>query len=53
MLTLSYGGNTFTFPNLEQHPLAFDGVDDCVLVASHPAFNLTAGTVEIAVRRHF
>jgi hypothetical protein len=27
MLTLSYGGNTFTFPNLEQHPLAFDGVD--------------------------
>lgn len=27
MLTLSYGGATFTFPNLSQHPLAFDAVD--------------------------
>jgi len=27
MLTLSYGGATFTFPNLDQHPLAFDAVD--------------------------
>lgn len=27
MLTLSYGGATFTFPNLAQHPLAFEGGD--------------------------
>jgi hypothetical protein len=27
MLTLSYGGASFTFPNLDQHPLAFDAVD--------------------------
>ena len=27
MLSLSYGGASFTFPNLAQHPLAFDGVD--------------------------
>ena len=27
MLTISYGGNSFTYPNLSQHPLAFDAVD--------------------------
>ena len=27
MLTLSYGGASFTYPNLSQHPLAFDAVD--------------------------